>query len=464
MKDIKELALELGYEVVDNNIFLPLGSFRGWEYGLSMEGESLRVYAKDEEIKYGKDISCYTAHSLIKTLEFGEREFLIQRKDSEIENKKVGLLYAFKNPELQLDSSIKTKILRSAAVIIPQGYEILEREIIELQDKISEAKEISSIPGYENILKNLNIELAGLADSYFSLEPEKIRIDEITIEGDFKYVGYGMKGGNLVVNGDVDGAGRGMKGGNLVVSGDVERFAGIDMKGGSLVVNGDVDDAGRGMEGGNLVVKGNVKGYAGYGMESGTLVVSGDVDYAGWSMKGGNLVVKGNVKGYAGYGMESGNLVVKGDVKWFAGTEMESGNLVVSGDVGYAGDEMRGGTLVVKGNVKYAGWSMKSGNLVVNGDVDYAGGWMKGGTLVVKGDVRSAGHGLKGGNLIVKGNVMEAGRGMRGGNAAIYGEVCDIGPIYGGKVFIDFDKNPGLVKTWKVRPIEEFDGGLDERH
>jgi formylmethanofuran dehydrogenase subunit C len=258
MKDVKEIAKKLGYEVVDKNIFLPLGSFRGWEYGLSIEGEELRVYAKCGEIKYGESISCYTAHSLIKTLEFGKREFLIQRKDSEIENKRVGLLYAFKNPELQLDSSIKTKILRSAAVIMPEGHEILEREIIELQDKISEAKEISSIPGYENILKNLNIELADLANAYFSLGPEKIRINEITIEGDVERAGWGLKGGSLVVKGDVVWAGRLMKGGNLTV-------------------NGDVEDAGDEMKGGTLVVKGDVKGYAGYRMKGGKIAIYGTV-------------------------------------------------------------------------------------------------------------------------------------------------------------------------------------------
>jgi formylmethanofuran dehydrogenase subunit C len=297
MKDVKEIAKKLGYEVVDDSIFLPLGSFRGWEYGLSIEGESPRVYAKCGEIKYRGFISCYTAHPLIKTLEFGKREFLIQRKDSEIENKKVGLLYAFKNPELQLDGSIKTEILRSAAVIVPEGHEILEREILDLREKISEAKEISSIPGYENILKNLNIELADLANSYFSLDPEKIRINEIIIEG--------------------------------------------------------------------------------------------DVEYAGYEMKGGNLVVKGDVKGDAGTSMKGGTLVVKGDVEW-------------------------------------------------------AGVWMYGG------------------NLIVKGNVKRAGRWMEGGRIAIYGKVDHIYDIHdmGGNIYIDFDKNPGLVETVKVRPIEEFDGGF----
>jgi formylmethanofuran dehydrogenase subunit C len=317
MKDIKEIAKKLGYEVVDKNIFLPLGSFRGWEYGLSIEGEELRVYAKDEEIKYGESISCFTAHSLIKTLEFGKREFLIQRKDSEIENKRVGLLYAFKNPELQLDSSIKTKILRGAAVIIPEGQEILQREILDLQDKISEAKEISSIPGYENILKNLNKELCELADSYFSLGPEKIRINEIIIEGDFEYAGDEMKGGNLVV---------------------------------------------------------------------------------------------------------------KGGVKW-AGKWMEGGNLVVGGNVEYAGDRMKGGTLVVKGDVEYAGWFMKGGDLVVNGDV--------------KG---------------------YAGYKMKGGKIAIYGMVDHIYDDVGSRIYIDLDKNPGHVRKRGVRPIEEFDGGLNERH
>jgi formylmethanofuran dehydrogenase subunit C len=314
MTDIKELALELGYEVVEDTVLLPLGEMHGWEYGLSIEGEKLRVYAKDGEVKYGEKISCYTAHSMIRTLQVGKREFLIQRKDSEIENKKVGLLYAFKNPGLQLDGSIKTEILRSAAVIIPEGHEILEREILDLQEKISEVKEISSIPGYENILKNLNVELADLADPYFSLDPEKIRINKITIEGNFDCVGDEMRGGTLVVN--------------------------------------------------------------------------GDVEYAGWFMRGGNLVVKGDVKDYAGHGM-------KGD------------------------------TLVVNGDVEYAGWFMRGGNLVVKGDVD------------------------------------RAGYGMKGGKIAIYGMVDRIYDIHGGNIYIDFDKNPGHVGIRGVRPIEEFDGGLD---
>jgi formylmethanofuran dehydrogenase subunit C len=316
MKDIKELALELGYEVVGDTVLLPLGEMHGWEYGLSIEGEKLRVYAKGEEIKYGEYISCYTAHSMIKTLEFGKREFLIQRKDSEIENKKVGLLYAFKNPELQLDSFIKTKILRGAALIIPEGHEILEREILDVREKISEAKEISSIPGYENILKNLNKELCDLANSYFSLDPEKIRINEITIEGDFGCVGDEMRGGSLVVTGDV----------------------------------------------------------------------------------------------------------------WYAGRCME------------------GGSLVVNGGVKRAGWFMRGGNLVVKGGVERAGKWMKGGSLVVDGDVRYAGYEMKGGRI------------------AIYGTVDHIYDIHGGNIYIDFDKNPGYKMDERIRPIEEFDGGLNDRH
>jgi formylmethanofuran dehydrogenase subunit C len=401
MKDIKKLALELGYEVVDKNIFLPLGSFRGWEYGLSIEGEELRVYAKDEEVKYGEKISCYTAHSLIKTLELGKREFLIQRKDSKIKNKKVGLLYAFKNPGLQLDSSIKSEILRGAAVIIPEGHEILEREILDLQDKISEAKEISSIPGYENILKNLNKELRDLANSYFSLDPEKIRIDEIIIEGDFKYAGYRMRGGSLVVKGGVEYAGRWMEGGNLVVKGDVKWYAGEEMKGGTLVVNGGVRSAGQGMKGGNLVVNGGVKD-------------------AGMWMKGGNLVVNGDLV-EAGHQMRSGTLVVNGDVK-YAGLSMIGGSLVVKGDVKCAGKWLRGGNLVVKGNVGYAGRGMSGGNLVVGGDVEYAGRDMEGGTLVVKGGVEYAGCGMK-----------------------------------GSRIYIDFEKNPDYEICDNIRPIEEFD-------
>jgi formylmethanofuran dehydrogenase subunit C len=311
MKDIKELAKELGYEVVEDAVLLPLGEMHGWEYGLSIKGEKPRVYVKGGEIKYGKPLSCYAVHTLIKTLEFGEREFLIQREASKPKNKIVGLLYAFKNPKLQLDSSIKTEILRGATVIIPEGHEILEREIIELQEKISEAKEISSIPGYENILKNLNGELAGLADSYFSLDPEKIRIDEIIIEGCVEDVGRKMRGGKLVIKGDVG-------------------YAGYEMRGGTLVMYGDVGYAGGCTYGGNLIVKGNVE-HAGYEMRGGMLVVNGDVKYAGWWMKGGTLVVNGDVDD-AGLFMKGGRIAIYGTVDHIYDIHDEGGNIYIDFD------------------------------------------------------------------------------------------------------------------------------------
>jgi formylmethanofuran dehydrogenase subunit C len=71
---------------------------------------------------------------------------------------------------------------------------------------------------------------------------------------------------------------------------------------------------------------------------------------------------------------------------------------------------------------------------------------------------------MEGGNLVVNGCVGSAGWFMEGGKIAIYGTVDRIYDIHGGNIYIDFDKNPGLVETVKVRPIEEFDGGLDERH
>jgi hypothetical protein len=42
----------------------------------------------------------------------------------------------------------------------------------------------------------------------------------------------------------------------------------------------------------------------------------------------------------------------------------------------------------------------------------------------------------------------------------VYGKVRDIGPVYGGKVFIDFEKNPSYKMDERIRPIEEFDGGF----
>jgi hypothetical protein len=55
---------------------------------------------------------------------------------------------------------------------------------------------------------------------------------------------------------------------------------------------------------------------------------------------------------------------------------------------------------------------------------------------------------------------------MEGGRIAIYGMVDRIYDIHdgGGRIYIDLDKNPSHVGTRGVRPIEEFDGGLDDRH
>jgi formylmethanofuran dehydrogenase subunit C len=399
----KELARKLGYEVIEDVVLLPLGSFRGWEYGLSIGGEKPRVYAKGRGgVKYGELISCYTVHSLIKTLQLDEGEFVIQREDSKPKNKIVGLLHAFKNPELQLDGSIKGDILHGVAKIIPEGHEILERKIFELQEKISEAREISSIPGYENILKNLNDELRELAESYFSLGPEKIKIDEITIECDVECAGTEIRGGKLIINGDVE--------------------------------------------------------FAGYCMKNGNLIINGDVKYAGQFMNGGNITVNGNVicAGLLTYG---GKLVVEGDVK-NAGPELIGGKLIVNGIVEFAGEGMHEGNLIVNGIADYAGRFMKNGNLKVNGNVKHAGIGMEGGSLVVKGDVNDAGYKMKGGILVVKGDVMNAGECMEGGRIAIYGMVGRIYDIHdgGGRIYIDFDKNPDYEMDEKIRPIKEFTG------
>jgi formylmethanofuran dehydrogenase subunit C len=89
---------------------------------------------------------------------------------------------------------------------------------------------------------------------------------------------------------------------------------------------------------------------------------------------------------------------------------------------------------------------------------------MEGGSLVVKGDVKCAGHRMKDGTLVVKGGVNDAGRWMKGGKIAIYGTVGRIYDNRGGRIYIDFDKNPGYKMDERIRPIEEFDGGLNERH
>jgi hypothetical protein len=53
---------------------------------------------------------------------------------------------------------------------------------------------------------------------------------------------------------------------------------------------------------------------------------------------------------------------------------------------------------------------------------------------------------------------------MEGGRIAIYGTVDNIYGDGGGRIYIDLDKNPDYEIDDSIRPIEEFDGGLDDRH
>jgi formylmethanofuran dehydrogenase subunit C len=52
---------------------------------------------------------------------------------------------------------------------------------------------------------------------------------------------------------------------------------------------------------------------------------------------------------------------------------------------------------------------------------------------------------------------------MEDGKIAIYGKVGRIYDIHdgGGRIYIDFDKNPGYKMDERIRPIEEFESELN---
>jgi formylmethanofuran dehydrogenase subunit C len=214
----------------------------------------------------------------------------------------------------------------------------------------------------------------------------------------------------------------------------VNKYFSLDSKGKRITLEGDFREIGKEMKGGELIVNGYVK-FPGWYMEKGNLTINNNARRAGWYMKGGNLTINGDVED--------------------AGREMKGGKIVINGSVNVAGLSQEGGKMRVNGGAESAGRGLGGGELIIKGDVEYAGYWMRGGILRVNGNARFAGEYMYDGNLIVSGDADHVGRKMKGGKLAVYGKVNRIGPVLGGEVFIDLDKNPGF-KRKRIRPIQKF--------
>ncbi len=182
---------------------------------------------------------------------------------------------------------------------------------------------------------------------------------------------------------------------------DVEVFDDGEEK---VILKGDFSKVkwiGRGMKGGEIVIEGNAGMHLGAFMEGGRIVVKGDCDdWVGGMMKGGEIVIEGNAGNRIGCnywgeseGMKGGRIVVKGSAGNYVGEKMVDGEIVIEGNAGdFVGTEMKGGRITVKGKAGYTGWDMKGGEIAV-GECEILPSFVKEGD-VWKGDVNVKGEGV----------------------------------------------------------------------
>jgi formylmethanofuran dehydrogenase subunit C len=148
------------------------------------------------------------------------------------------------------------------------------------------------------------------------------RADCIKVIGDLRHVkkiGYGMKGGKIVIEGDVGmHSGATMEGGEIVVEGNASDWLGAEMRGGLIRVRGDA---------GNLIgaaYRGNKRG-----MNRGTIIVEGNAgNEVGGLMRRGLIVILGKARDFVGVHMIAGSIIVFGKIGEGPGAGMKRGTIV----------------------------------------------------------------------------------------------------------------------------------------
>ena len=148
------------------------------------------------------------------------------------------------------------------------------------------------------------------------------RSDRIRVIGDLsrvKKIGYGMKGGRIVIEGNVGmHLGATMKGGEIVVEGNASDWLGAEMRGGLIRVKGNAGNligaayrgSKRGMNRGTIIVEGNAGNEVGERMRRGLIVILGDArDFVGSYMIAGSIIVFGKIGERPGAGMKRGTIV-----------------------------------------------------------------------------------------------------------------------------------------------------------
>ena len=220
------------------------------------------------------------------------------------------------------------------------------------------AEEICEIPLFEGAVKTRLGELFEVEAPEVSPNPQDL---EVQILGDlsrFRYVGRGMKAGNMVIEGGGGFyLGEEMAGGSITVKGDVLGWTGSAMRGGLIEVFGHGGDylaapyRGEtvGMRGGRIIVHGNV------GVNTGLL------------MAGGSIRVEGSAGAFLGHGMLGGEILVQGDCGLRLGAEMKGGRIVVLGRI--AGLMPSFTYTDIREKAKFAGEKLRQAFYVYTGDV-----------------------------------------------------------------------------------------------
>jgi formylmethanofuran dehydrogenase subunit C len=159
----------------------------------------------------------------------------------------------------------------------------------------------------------------------FKIEENAAEAPNITVNGDaseIRWIGWGMKNGEIVVNGNIGmHLGERMEGGKITVHGDASGWAGSEMKGGVLEIMGNAGDylaspyRGRtsGMHKGKIIVHGNVGSDVAVSMKGGLIKIHGNAGpFLGFRMHGGTVHIEKNVGNRVGACMTGGKIVVSG--------------------------------------------------------------------------------------------------------------------------------------------------------
>jgi formylmethanofuran dehydrogenase subunit C len=154
------------------------------------------------------------------------------------------------------------------------------------------------------------------------LEVRGEKSDHIRVVGDLSHVkkiGYGMKGGRVVIEGNVGmHLGAMMEGGEIIVEGNASDWVGAEMRGGLIRVKGNAGNligaayrgSKRGMNRGTIIVEGNAGNEVGERMRRGLIVILGDArDFVGSYMIAGSIIVFGKIGERPGAGMKRGTIV-----------------------------------------------------------------------------------------------------------------------------------------------------------